>query len=82
MVDKKAFQDAVEALAVKRGDWFLARNLVKPLEKKLGEPVSPVTVGWHLTRLVGRLILESQYIAEAPLERIKEYCTIKWDPNL
>ena len=82
MRDKQAFYDALEELVLKRGDWFLARNLVKPLEKKLGEPVSPVTVGWCLSKMSHRLLLESRYIAKAPLERIKEYRTIKWDPNL
>jgi len=82
MRDKQALYDAIEELVFNRGDWFLARNLVKSLEKKLGEPVSPVTVGWHLTRLVGQLVLESRYIGKAPLERIKEYHTIKWNPNL
>lgn len=74
--------DAIEELVVNRGDWFLARNIVKPLEEKLGEPVSPVKVGHYLSKMSERLILESRYIKKAPLERIKEYRVIKWNPNL
>ena len=76
------FYDAIEELAVKRGDWFLARNLIKSLEKKLDEPISPVKVGHYLSKMSDRLILESRYIKTAPLERIKEYRTIKWNPKL
>jgi len=72
------FYDAIEELAVNRGDWFLARNLVKPLEKKLGEPISPVKVGHYLSKMSDRLILRSRYIKKAPLERIKEYQVINW----
>lgn len=70
---QKHFYDAVEELALNREDWFLSRNLVRPLEEKLGKKVSPVKVGWYLTRMVDRLILESRFIREAPLDRIKEY---------
>ena len=72
------FYDALEELVLDRGDWFLARNIVNPLENKLDEPVSPVKVGHYLSRMADRLILRSRYIKKAPLERIKEYQVINW----
>ena len=72
------FYDALEELVFDRGDWFLSRNLVKPLEKKLGEPISPIKVGHYLSRMADRFILRSRYIKKAPLERIKEYQVINW----
>ena len=70
---QKYFYEAVKELALKREDKFLARNLVRPLEEKLGEKVSPVKVGWYLTRLCDAWFLDSSYIKKAPLDRTKEY---------
>ncbi|GAG89806.1 unnamed protein product [marine sediment metagenome] len=82
MKDKRGFHAAIEELALKRGDWFLARNLVNPLEKKLGKSVSSISVGKHLSKMSDRLILESRFLKNAQVDGLKEYHVIKWDPNL
>jgi len=70
---RQYFYEAVKEQALTRGDWFLARNLVRDLEEKLNEPVSSIKVGWYLTRLVDAQILESRKTDSTYLDRIKEY---------
>ena len=82
MRDKRGLYNAIEELALKRGDWFLSRNLVNSLETKLGVSVSPIAVGKHLSRMSDRLILESRHLKNAQVDGLKEYRVINWDPIL